>query len=84
MTHLILKVEGVRADQEGTHLLVILRLKRNMMPQNKEVKVRIQQWALKPFDPLTPRSDEHANSPYNIHTLYSKQIMRIIKLIRWI
>ena len=31
---------------------------------------------------LTPRSDEHKTSPYNIHTLFSKQVMRIFKLIR--
>ena len=33
-------------------------------------------------NPLTPRSDWHATSPYNIHTLSSKQVMRILKLIR--
>ena len=30
--------------------------------------------------PLTPRSDWHVTSPYNIHTLLSKQVMRILKL----
>ena len=35
-----------------------------------------------PFNPLTPRSDSHVTSPYNIHTLSSKQVMRIFKLIR--
>ena len=31
---------------------------------------------------LTPRSDQHETSPYNILTLSSKQLMRIFKLIR--
>ena len=35
-----------------------------------------------PFNPLTPRSDQHETSPYNILTLSSKQLMRIFKLIR--
>ena len=34
------------------------------------------------FNPLTPRSDQHVISPYNLHTLSSKQVMRIPKLIR--
>ena len=34
------------------------------------------------FNPLTPRSDQHVTSPYNIHTLSSHQVMRILKLIR--
>ena len=32
--------------------------------------------------PLTPKSDRHETSSYNIHTLSSKQVMRILKLIR--
>ena len=35
----------------------------------------------KALNPLTPRSDQHAASPYNILTLVSKQLMRIFKLI---
>ena len=34
------------------------------------------------LNPLTPRSDWHVTSPYNIETLSSKQVMRIFKLIR--
>ena len=34
------------------------------------------------FNPLTPRSDKNVTSPYNIHTLLSKQVMRIFKLRR--
>ena len=34
------------------------------------------------LNPLTPRSDSHVTSPNNIHTLSSKQVMRILKLIR--
>ena len=30
---------------------------------------------------ITPRSDEHTTSPYNVHTLFSKQVMRIFKLV---
>ena len=33
--------------------------------------------------PLTPRSDQHVTSPCNIHTLSSKQVMRILKLIEY-
>ena len=35
-----------------------------------------------PVNPLNPRSDEHETSPHNIHTLFSKQVMKIFKLIR--
>ena len=35
------------------------------------------------FDLLTPRSDKHVTSPYSIRTLFSKQVMRILKLIRY-
>ena len=34
------------------------------------------------FNLLTPRSDKHVTSPYSIRTLFSKQVMRILKLIR--
>ena len=34
------------------------------------------------FNPLTPRSDSHATSLYNIHALSNKQVMRILKCIR--
>ena len=33
--------------------------------------------------PLTPRSDQHVASPKSIHTLSSKQVVRILKLIRY-
>ena len=33
-------------------------------------------------NPLTLISDKHITSPYNIHTLSSKQVMRILKFIR--
>ena len=36
-----------------------------------------------PLNPLTPRSDQRVTSPYNIHTLSSKQVMRLLKLIRY-
>ena len=36
-----------------------------------------------PLTPLTPRSDQHVTSPYNIPILFSKQVMRILKLIRY-
>ena len=35
------------------------------------------------MNPLTPRSDLHVTSPYNIHQLSSKQVMRILKCIRY-
>ena len=34
------------------------------------------------FNPLTPRSDSHVTSPYNIHPLSNKQVMRVLKCIR--
>ena len=34
-------------------------------------------------NPLTPRSDQHKTSPYNISELSGKQLMRIFKLIRY-
>ena len=34
------------------------------------------------INPLTPQSDYHETSPYNIQTLISIQVMRRIKLIR--
>ena len=37
-----------------------------------------------PFEwvyPLTPRSDKHVTSPYDIHTLSRKRVMRILKFI---
>ena len=34
------------------------------------------------LNPLTPRSDQHETSPYNILTLSSKQVMRIFRLIK--
>ena len=36
----------------------------------------------KSFNPLTPRSDSHVSSPYHIHPLSSKQVMRILKCIK--
>ena len=33
------------------------------------------------INPLTPRSVEHVTSPYNIHTLSRKEMLRILKLI---
>ena len=33
------------------------------------------------INPLTPRSDEHLTSPCNNHTLFSKQVMRILRHI---
>ena len=34
------------------------------------------------INPLTPRSDKNITSPHNVHTLSSKQVTRIFKLIR--
>ena len=33
------------------------------------------------INPLTPRSDQYVNSPYNFNTLLSRQVMRIKKII---
>ena len=35
------------------------------------------------LNPLTPRSDSHVISPYNIHPLFSKLVLRILKCIRY-
>ena len=32
-------------------------------------------------NPLTPRSDQHMNSPYKFNTLSSRQVVRIKKII---
>ena len=34
------------------------------------------------FNPLTPRCDQHETFPCNIHALFSKNVMKIFKLIR--
>ena len=34
--------------------------------------------SLKPIKPLTPRSDENVSSLYNIHTISSKHVIRIL------
>lgn len=34
-----------------------------------------------PFNPLNPRSDSHEISPYNIHKLSRKEVLRIPRLI---
>ena len=34
------------------------------------------------INPLTPRSDRNITSPHNVHTLSSKQVMRMFKRIR--
>ena len=34
------------------------------------------------LNPLSPKSDSHETSPQNIHTLFSKQVTIIFKLIR--
>ena len=34
------------------------------------------------LNPLNPRIDQHVTSPYYIYTLFSKQVMRILKLNR--
>ena len=34
---------------------------------------------LVPVNHLTPRNDIHLTSPYNIHTLSSKQVIRVLK-----
>ena len=49
-------------------------------------KNKLCKWNLKKlniFNPLTPRGDYSVPSPYNIHTIHSKQVVRILKLIRY-
>ena len=41
-----------------------------------------QRFGTELINPLTPRCDQHETSPYNTHTLFSKQVMRIFELIR--
>ena len=51
-------------------------------------KTKFSNWCLslmptlKTINRLTPSSDQNATSPNNIHTLSSKQVMRILKLPR--
>ena len=35
------------------------------------------------FNPLTPRTDKYVTSPYSIYTLFRKQVIRILKLIKY-
>ena len=35
------------------------------------------------MNPLTTSGDYHVTSPNSIHVLYSKQVMRTLKLIRY-
>ena len=56
----------------------------NVIYNNKEmiktcILLNIQTRGL---NPLTPGSDPHVTSPYNIHLLSSKQVMRIFSCIR--
>ena len=44
------------------------------------VKLRTE-GLLENINPLTPRSDQNINSPYNFNTLSSRKIMRIEKII---
>ena len=44
---------------------------------NKEQGVKVK---LEHVNPLTPRSDQHMNFPYNFNTLSSRQVMRIKKI----
>ena len=37
--------------------------------------------SLRLVNPLTPKSDQHATSPWNICTFFSKHVMRMFKLI---
>ena len=39
-------------------------------------------WATFQVNPLTPKCDKHKISPYNKHPLSSKQVKRILRLIR--
>ena len=36
---------------------------------------------IKDLNPSTPRSDLYVTSPYNIHTLSNRQVMRLVKPI---
>ena len=45
--------------------------------------VQVSSVSLHLLNPLTSRSDLHVTSPINIHSLFSKQVMRILKLTRY-
>ena len=49
-------------------------MRSNQYPTNKFKVLHIT-------NPLTPGSDKHVTSPYNIYTLSSKQVVRLLKLI---
>ena len=38
-------------------------------------------WIIWIVNPLSPRSDQYLNSPFNFNTLLSRQVMRIKKII---
>ena len=66
--------------QERQHTRLLVPKFHNMSsspnPQNAEGG------NLNGLNPLTPRSDSHVISPYNIHPLSSKLVLRILKCIR--
>ena len=62
----------VKAEWYGVK--IILHMRSNQYPTNKFEVLHLT-------NPLTPRSDKHVTSPYNIYTLSSKQVVRLLKLI---
>ena len=85
-----------RERPQNKHTLIIYKQQNVFVPQVPQFKLKktffyFDWWPkiLGIFDhvslinPSTPRSDKHVTSPYSIHTLFSKQVMRILKLIRY-
>ena len=46
-----------------------------------KLKLSFDSFIYTKFNPLTPGSDEHVISPFNIHTSSSKKVMKILKLV---
>ena len=84
-------VENEGVSDEGLAADDYLQLVREPTNEEKQVELKVQQkiealrkgeqvsfWFI---NPLTPRSDQHINSPDNSNTLLSRQVMRIKKII---
>ena len=64
----------------------VLKIKRKKKIENNLLSLQVSTTSSKVkvfvyVNPSTPRSDQHVPSPHNIHTLPTKQVKRIFKLI---
>ena len=81
--HKIKRTSEVKLHKPFQHCKILLTLLLiNMLGLVKKLKENYGENIATYLNPLTPRSDQHGTSPYNILTLSSKQVMRIFRLIK--